>query len=79
MNQDYKRLYRSRSNQMISGLSAGLGNYIGMDPTVVRLLFAISAIFLFPVPIIVYIVMMLIVPIEPLPGERRVDVIDPEI
>ncbi len=65
MSDDYKRLYRSRSDRMFSGLCAGLGQYIGMDPTVVRALFALSAIFLFPMPIIVYLVMMLIVPEEP--------------
>lgn len=66
MTQEYKRLYRSRSDRMISGLSAGLGQYIGMDPTIVRLIFALSAIFLFPMPIVVYFVMMLVVPEEPL-------------
>jgi len=66
MMNDYKRLYRSRNNRMFSGLCAGLGEYIGLDPTVVRLIFALSAIFLFPVPIIVYLVMMLIVPEKPL-------------
>lgn len=65
MSESYKRLYRSRNDRMISGLSAGLGNYVGLDPTVVRLIFAIGSIFLFPFPIIVYLVMMLIVPEEP--------------
>lgn len=72
---NYKRLYRSRNDRMISGLSAGLGEYIGMDPTVVRLLFALSAIFLFPAPIIIYLVMMLIVPEEPYGGQSGGDVI----
>ncbi|MBE0699894.1 MAG: PspC domain-containing protein, partial [Anaerolineaceae bacterium] len=31
-----KRLYRSRSDRMFSGLCAGLGSYLGLDPTVVR-------------------------------------------
>jgi len=66
MTESYKRLYRSRSDRMISGLSAGLGQYIGLDPTVVRLIFALSSIFLFPMPVIVYLVMMLVVPEEPL-------------
>lgn len=74
MSENYKRLYRSRSNRMVSGLSAGLGDYIGMDPTIVRLIFALSAIFLFPVPVIIYLVMMLVVPEEPLPASN--DVID---
>jgi phage shock protein C len=65
MSDDYKRLYRSRSDRMFSGLCAGLGQYIGLDPTVVRVLFALSSIFLFPMPIIVYGVMMLVVPEEP--------------
>jgi phage shock protein PspC (stress-responsive transcriptional regulator) len=65
---EMKRLYRSRGDRMISGLCAGLGTYIGMDPTVVRLIFALSAIFLFPMPIIVYLVMMLVVPEEPISG-----------
>lgn len=67
MADNIKRLYRSRTDRMLSGLSAGLGNYIGLDPTVVRLVFAISSIFLFPFPIIIYLVMMLIVPEEPAP------------
>lgn len=60
-----KRLYRSQSNRMISGLCAGLGEYVGIDPTVVRLVFAISSIFAFPIPLVVYFVMMVIVPEEP--------------
>ncbi len=75
MTENMKRLYRSRSDRMISGLSSGLGNYIGLDPTVVRLIFAISTVFLFPFPIIVYGVMMLIVPEEPLPTPK-VEVIE---
>ncbi len=62
---DYKRLYRSRTDQMVSGLCGGLGQYLGIDPTVVRARFALGAIFLFPAPIIIYIALMLIVPIEP--------------
>ena len=65
MTDSYKRLYRSRSDRMISGLSAGLGHYIGLDPTVVRLIFALGAVFLFPVPLIAYLVMMIVVPEEP--------------
>ncbi len=62
---EYKRLYRSRTDQMFSGLCGGLGQYIGIDPTVVRALFALGSIFLFPAPIIIYVALMLIVPLEP--------------
>jgi phage shock protein C len=65
MSDEFKRLYRSRSDRMFSGLCAGLGQYIGLDPTVVRVLFALSSIFLFPMPIVAYLVMMFVVPEEP--------------
>ncbi len=65
MSENYKRLYRSRSDRMFSGLCAGLGQYLGLDPTVVRALFAMSAIFLFPMPIVVYLILMFVVPEEP--------------
>ncbi len=70
MSTDYKRLYRSRSDRMFSGLCAGVGQYSGIDPTIVRAIFALSAIFLFPMPIIIYGVLMLIVPEEPAPGSE---------
>ncbi len=68
MTENYKRLYRSRSDRMFSGLCAGIGQYIGVDPTVVRALFALSSIFLFPMPIVVYLVLMFVVPEEPVSG-----------
>lgn len=33
-----KRLYRSRSNRIICGVCGGIGEYLGVDPTVIRLL-----------------------------------------
>ncbi len=68
MSGDFKRLYRSRSDRMFGGLCAGLAQYIGLDPTVVRALFALSAIFLFPMPIVVYLVLLFVVPEEPFTG-----------
>lgn len=65
MNTNYKRLYRSRNDKMISGLCAGLGEYVGMDPTVIRVIFAFAGILAFPVAELIYFVMMLIVPEEP--------------
>ncbi len=62
---DYKRLYRSTSDRMFSGLCGGLGQYAGIDPTIVRLIFALGTIFFFPAPVIIYLAMMVIVPEEP--------------
>jgi len=34
-----RRLTRSRTNQMVGGVCAGLGNYLNVDPTAIRLIF----------------------------------------
>ena len=65
MSTDIRRLYRSREDRMIGGVCGGLGEYLGIDPTVVRLLFVIAA-FIGGSAILVYLVMLLVVPEEPL-------------
>lgn len=39
-----KRLLRSKSNRMIAGVAAGMANYFGIDPTVARILWALTLI-----------------------------------
>ena len=38
------KLYRSK-DQMVGGVCAGLGEYVGIDPTIVRLAFALLLFF----------------------------------
>jgi phage shock protein C len=64
MSNEMKRLYRSQSERMISGVCGGLGNYLGMDPTVVRLIFVLVT-FFWPFTPIAYLLLMLVVPEEP--------------
>jgi len=33
-----KRLYRSRTNRWIAGVCGGLGEYLNIDPTIIRIL-----------------------------------------
>ena len=67
MSQSYKTLYRSRNNRMVGGVCAGLGEYLGIDPTVMRLLFVFVAILGWIAPaVIVYLVMLFVIPEEPL-------------
>ncbi len=75
MSNEYKRLYRSRSDRMFSGLCAGLGQYLGIDPTVVRVVVALGCIFAFPLAEIAYFIMMVVVPEEPVTETPRVEVI----
>lgn len=67
------RLYRSRRHRMIAGVCGGIAERLGWDPTLVRLLFALS-IFLPGPQFIVYLVLWIVVPLEPLPGEQVIDV-----
>lgn len=59
-----KRLYRPRDDRKISGVCSGIGIYLGIDPTVVRLIWAIAA--LMGVGIMAYIVAAIIIPEQPL-------------
>lgn len=60
-----KKLYRSRTNRMIAGVCGGLEDMTGVDVTIWRLIFVL---FMLPggVPgILIYIIMVIIVPLEP--------------
>ncbi len=61
-----KRLMRSRKDRMIAGVCGGLANYMAVDPTIVRLVFALATFFTFVGPgILIYFVMWIIIPKEP--------------
>jgi phage shock protein C len=34
-----KRLYKSRRDRIIDGVCGGIGEYLGVDPTIVRIIF----------------------------------------
>mgnify|MGYP004718656311 FL=1 len=38
-----KRLYKSRNNKMICGVCAGIADYFNIDPSIVRVLWAVPA------------------------------------
>ena len=59
-----KKLYRSRSDRILFGVCGGLGEFFGIDATVLRIIFALLAIF-GGSGILIYLVMFLIVPEEP--------------
>lgn len=59
-----RKLTRSRSNQMIGGVCAGLGEYLKIDPTVIRLIFILLFI-LGGHGLLIYLILWIIMPIEP--------------
>ena len=64
MTENVKKLYRSRDNVMLAGVAAGLADFLDIDPTIVRLIFAFS-IFLGGTGLLVYVVMWMVVPEAP--------------
>lgn len=61
-----KRLYRSRTNKVLEGVCAGVGNYFDVDPVLIRLIYILMTCFTGFVPgIAAYIIAMLIIPEEP--------------
>ena len=61
-----KRLDRPRTGRMLSGVCAGLANYFGMDPTLVRVIYAILSVCTAIITgAIIYVILLLIIPEEP--------------
>lgn len=59
-----KKLYRSRKNKMLCGVCGGLGEYLGIDPTVVRLLVVLLSLSSVGMGVIIYFVASFIIPEE---------------
>ncbi len=59
-----KKLYRSRSDQKIAGVCGGLANYFSIDPTIIRLIWAVAVICC-GVGVPAYIIAALVIPEEP--------------
>ena len=59
-----KKLYKSTTDRKLCGVCAGIANYLNVDPTVVRLLWALIT-FLGGAGMIAYIVCALVIPDEP--------------
>ena len=59
-----RRLYRSRNDKMLGGVSAGLAAYFAIDPVLVRLLWVVGAVFTGGLLALAYILLWIIVPQE---------------
>lgn len=61
-----KRLYKSRNDKKLEGVCAGIANFLNVDPTLVRVIYALATIFSVGIPgVIAYIVLAAIMPVEP--------------
>ncbi|MBD3282487.1 MAG: PspC domain-containing protein [Candidatus Portnoybacteria bacterium] len=69
MAEKIKKLYRSRNDKVIAGIAGGLGEYFDIDPVLIRVLF-VALLFAGGVSIPLYIILILVVPLEPKKGEE---------
>ncbi|RPI26316.1 MAG: PspC domain-containing protein [Chloroflexota bacterium] len=65
MNTEMRRLYRTRTGRIVGGVCGGLGEFFGIDPTLIRLLFVFGVLLGWGWLILVYLVMLLVVPEAP--------------
>jgi len=57
-----RRLTRSADDRWLSGVCAGIGDFAGVDPNLVRLITVVGAVVAFPAVIIGYIVAWVLLP-----------------
>lgn len=65
MTQAEKRLYRSRKDRVFAGVCGGLAEFFGLDATLIRLAFVLGIVFGFGSLLVVYLIMLFVVPEEP--------------
>ena len=64
-----KRLYRDGDNEILGGVAYGLGNYFGIDPAIIRVLFILS-IFIGGFGILAYLILWVSIPEAKTVGEK---------
>lgn len=65
-----KRLYRSAKDKVLGGVAGGIGEYAGMDPVIVRIIFVLLTIF-GGGGIIIYIILWAVLPEKNLNGPKE--------
>ncbi len=60
-----RRLYRSRQERFLGGVAGGVGEYLGIDPTLIRMLYLVLGAATGGVALLIYPIMWIVVPLEP--------------
>ncbi len=60
-----KKLFRSANNRILAGVCGGVGEYLDIDPTVVRVVYVLLSLLTAFAGLLVYIVLWLIIPARP--------------
>lgn len=59
-----KRLFRSRTHRMLAGICGGIAEYVGADPTVIRVAWVLFSLF-WGAGVLAYLIFWLIIPEAP--------------
>ena len=60
-----RRLYKSETDRVIGGVAGGVAEYLDVDPSIVRVVWAVLAIITGGLFFVLYIVMWIVVPLPP--------------
>lgn len=60
--EEKKKLMRSRTDKKIAGVCGGLANYLNMDPTMVRVVYALLSVFTVFAGALAYLILWLVMP-----------------
>lgn len=74
MSQNNERLTRSSDDNIIGGVCGGVAQYFDIDPTIIRIVFASTAVFtaIFPF-LVLYIIAWIVIPEED-PYDKQLDI-----
>ncbi len=72
-----KRLYKSRADRKIFGVCGGIAEYFNIDPTIVRIIWAVCVLF-FGTGILAYFIVAFILPDSPPDGYTEPIQVDAE-
>lgn len=66
-----KRLTKSNTNVVLTGTLAGIGEFFGIDPTIIRVLYVILIFLGMGSPILLYILLAVLIPRNPNRGHYQ--------
>ena len=64
-----KRIYKNKKEGKLGGVCSGVGDYLDIDPVIIRLIFVFS-VFVWGAGILIYIILWAIIPINPNPSNK---------
>ena len=64
-----KRIYRNKKEGKLGGVCSGIGDYLDIDPVIIRLIFVFS-VFVWGAGILIYIILWAIIPTNPNPSNK---------